>query len=133
MKPIKIIESNAAQIMSVLESVNGKSTAHTYTSFHDINWIVQLADKKLMSLLPKKYHVGAVFSSVSGEAVPNAYKYKRIATSILIERRSTGWFLIDVRSTKIYKDGGRDNIMLTKNQDAEAVSIFRKQYLTSVK
>jgi hypothetical protein len=133
MKPIKIIESNSAKIMSALESVNGKSTAHTYTSFHDIKWIVQLADKKLMSLLPKKYHAGAIFSSVSGDPVPNAYKYKRIATSILIERRSTDWFLIDVRATEIYKEGGRNRIMLTKNQDAEAVSIFKKQYITSGK
>jgi hypothetical protein len=129
MKEIKIILANAQKIEGALRAANLKSTAHTYTSFADIEALIVDAEKRLTNLLiAKKHFPGAIFNATSGASVPNAYKYSRDATSVTLMRKASGWFLTDVFSTLVYKEGGKKTIRLTAAQDAIVYKEARKKY-----
>ena len=129
MKEIKIALVNTHKIEAVLREVNQKSTAHTYTSFDQIEALVEDAETRLVNLLvAKKYFVGAIFYAASGFAVPNSYKYSRIGTQVTLTRKPTGWFLTDAVSTKIYKDGGKKTLRLTAAQDSIVYKKVRTNY-----
>jgi hypothetical protein len=129
MKEIKITQSNAQKIESVLREVNQKSTAHTYVRFDQIEALVADAESLLIKLLSAKKHFpGAVFVATSGSAVANSYKYSRDATSVTLTRKSNGWFLTDVFSTLVYKDGGKKILSLTAAQDAIVYKVVRTNY-----
>ena len=129
MKEIKITQSNARKIEAALREINLKSTAHTYTSFDQIEELIVDAEKRLTNLLvAKKYFVGARFNATSGGAVPNSYKYSRDATSVTLTRKLTGWFLTDAVSTKVYKEGGKKCLRLTEDQDAIVYKVVRTNY-----
>lgn len=129
MKAIKIEAKNKAAIESALKAVNGKSDAHAYTTMEEVVCVANDYEKKVVKLVGAKARaVGAIAYSESGGSVPDAYKYSRHGTSLKIERRSTGWFLVDVKQVEIYKDGGRDRLFLTAEQDAAAIDELRKAY-----
>jgi len=129
MKEIKITQSNSKKIEEALREINLKSTAHTYTSFDQIEELIVDAEKRLTNLLvAKKYFVGARFNATSGYAVGNAYKYYRDATCVTLIRKPTGWFLTDAVSTKIYKDGGKKILRLTEAQNAIVYKVVRTNY-----
>jgi hypothetical protein len=129
MKEIKITQASTAKIEDALRAANLKSTAHTYTSFADIEALIVDAEKRLTNLLiAKKHFPGAVFVATSGGAVPNAYKYSRDATQVILNRKAGGWFLTDAVSTKVYKEGGKKSLRLTAAQDAIVYKVVRKKY-----
>ena len=127
---IKITQSNSKKIELALANANGKSTAHTFVNFAQIEALVVDAEKRLTSLLGSKKHFpGAVFDAISGFAVPNAYKYSRIGTQITLTRKPTGWYLATVASTVIYKEGGKKTLRLTEAQDAIVYKKVRANYI----
>lgn len=132
MKAIKITVENKAAIESALASVNGRADAHTYTSYDDIDGIVKRAEQKSHALLgSRKSMIGAVVIATSGVAVTNAYAkkaFKRVATRIVIEYRSTGWFLKDVVKCDIYQEGGDERMFLSEEQRYVAVKKFTSQF-----
>ena len=129
MKEIKIALVNTHKIEAVLREVNQKSTAHTYTSFDQIEALVEDAESRLTNLLKaKKHFVGARFDAASGFAVGNSYKYSRIGTQVTLTRKGSGWYLTAVVSTKIYKDGGKKTLRLTCDQDAIVYKKMRTNY-----
>jgi hypothetical protein len=129
-KATRITEQNRAAIVAILASVNGKATAHTWTTFGDIEYLALVAEKQLLDLVgSQKAAVGARFNATSGGKVANAYKYARSGTSVTIERRSTGWFLIEASEATLYADGGgARRLTLTAEQDKRAVELFRAGY-----
>ena len=130
MKEIKITLANTHKIEAVLREINLKSTAHTYTSFDEIEALVEDAESRLTNLLgAKKHFLGARFNATSGYAVGNAYKYSRDATSVTLTRKLTGWFLTDAVSTKVYKEGGKKCLRLTAAQDAIVYKEVRTNYI----
>lgn len=131
-KATRITEQNAATIIAILATVNGKATAHTFTTYTEIERIAAQAEKQLLDLVgSQKAAVGAVFKASSGEKVPNAYKYTRDGTAVTLERRSTGWFLVAASSVTLYASGGSaGRLTLTAAQDARAVELFRAGYTT---
>jgi hypothetical protein len=131
-KATRITEQNKDAIVAILAAVNGKSTAHTFTTYNEIEQIAAQAEKQVIDLVgSQKAAVGAVFKVTSGEKVPNAYKYSRDGTQVTIERRSTGWFLVDARHAALYASGGgAGRLTLTAEQDARAVELFRAGYTT---
>lgn len=132
MKPIKIHADNYPKIFAALESVNGKAFAHTYACPKDIEAVISRAENKLKKLLgDKKKFKGAKVVSISGNSVPNCYKYSRQATQIVVERRSTGWFLRDAKVVRIWKEAGRENVMLSPEQDGIAVKRLRGEYVVA--
>ena len=89
-------------------------------------------DKKLEVMLGgKKYLPGAVVYLESGNSVANAYKFTRIGSRVRCERRSSAWYITDIKCTALYKNGGRDSITLTKEQDERAIEILRTGYTIS--
>ena len=129
MKEIKITQSNSKKIELALANENGKSTAHTYTQFDEIEALIVDAETRLTNLIgAKKYFVGAIFDAISGYAVGNAYKYSREATRVTLTRKGSGWFLTDVVSTVIYKDAGKKILRLTCDQDAIVYKKVRTNY-----
>lgn len=133
MKPIKITATNEAAIESVLAEVNGRATAHTFTTFSEIDGMAKAAEKRLETLsIPKAMRKSATWLEISGACVTSAYAKKcrtRAATAVQIERRGAEWFLVAVSRTEIYKEGGGPGkLTLTKEQAAHAVAVFSKQF-----
>jgi hypothetical protein len=143
MKAIKILNAKTAiyapygtredasqdPVEAALLAVNGKATAHTFTTYNALVDASQWAEKQLNTLgIPKGQRTGARLMALSGEAVPNAYKYSRQGTYILMERRAAGWYLTEVEASTIYKEGGFRRVALTQAQDTVAVQKFRSAY-----
>ena len=129
MKAIKIIAANAAELTAALKAANGRSTEHTLTDGEFILTIAAQFEDKLHQLIGnKKLAKGAQAVWVSGVQLPNAYKYKRTVTRLVLERRSTHWWLINATSEQAYKDAGPEYLTLTPEQDAAAIAVLRRQY-----
>lgn len=128
MKAIKITAENTAAIAAALLAVNGKALNHVYSTFNEIAEIAVRAEARLALILSKKELSGAKVIARSGGVVPNAYKYSRRTTLVTIERRSSGWFLIDLKAVDAYKEAGKTIDVLTVDQDSQAVARFRKTY-----
>lgn len=129
MKAIKIEAKNNEAIDAALKAVNGRATQHTFSDHSEIDYLVRCADAELARIgLPKTMHVGAKFQAMSGEPVSNAYAKKaftRRATYVVLERRSTGWFLVAVESKDIWQQlGGTKRLALTQAQHDEAMARF---------
>ena len=128
-KRIKITESNKLAIVAALAQCNGKSEAHTYTTYAEIETLANDAETKLLGLVTKKMAPGAKFTSQSGKALPNAYKYPRQVTSVQIERGSGGcWYLVAAHGFTAYKDAGNSRLILTLAQRDFAVHRFCTQF-----
>jgi len=129
MKPIKITETNLVPIQIALNAANGKSTAHTLSRSMDVLTIANDAESRLAALVGvKKMLAGGRATYRSGEALPNAYKYPRHITRLCLERRSSGWFLIEVLSGTEWNSGGGLTLSLSKEQDEVVIKKVRSQY-----
>lgn len=125
---IKITNANAAKIEAMLAAANGRATEHVYTC-GDLADLAISAEERLESLgIPKAMRAGAEVFAISGDRVPNAYKWARNATSVRLVRRSSGWFVASVGAATIWKEGGKVDLLLTEEQDAKAVSVLRCGY-----
>jgi hypothetical protein len=129
MKTLKITAENAQAIEDALREANGRAAEHTYTTYEEIEKIAARAERLLGGYISAvARYAGARYKSTSGGSVPNAYKFTRTATAVTLERRKAGWYLTEIRPTKIYKKGGNEALLLTPEQDAEAVVNLRKGY-----
>lgn len=133
MKPIRICIENSNAIEAALKAINGRASVHAYTSMYEIEQIAIAATAALTSILPVKDHVGAEYASTSGDKMPNAYARKgwapRSCTRIVISRRASGWFLIDIRVEYVYPSShGASYLRLTPDQDEKARTRFATQY-----
>lgn len=129
MKSIKIVESNRDKIEASLHAVNGRARQHAYTDYSEVAELTKRAEARMLKLgIAKSHHKDAKFRAVSGQRVPNAYKYARQATFVALERRSSAWWLVEVAATDIYKEGGHEHLYLTPVQDDIAVSALRTKY-----
>ena len=131
--PIRITEANAAAIEAALKAVNGKAEAHAYTAFGEIEALAEAAEARLEALgLPKTQRTGALWTETSGSAVSNSYAKKafhRAATIVQLQRRPSGWFLVSAFATTIgASGGGKGGLILSAEQDAEAVRRLRASY-----
>lgn len=131
MKPIKIVPGNSANAVAIkasLDAANGKSTAHTYTDASDIWRAADAAEAQLIKMVTKKLASGAVYTSQSGDKLPNAYQNSRKVTTIRLERRSSDWWLVAVVCHDAYKEAGKSRLTLTQTQRDFAVSRFCAQF-----
>lgn len=132
MKAINISAANAAAIEQALREVNGKATAHTYTSYAEIEELAERAESQLLDLIDcKKHAAGAKFYAVSGGKVARSYKNVRIGTGVELMRNSAGWVLVDVHQCTLFAEGGRPGkLALTEKQTEMAVAKFKKSFNT---
>lgn len=78
--------------------------------------------------LSKKDLIGTVITWVSGESVPNAYKWQRKATRATYVVKSTGLILESVSVTEIGKSGGSLKVKLTDHGLAVMIKRIEDQY-----
>ena len=128
MKPVLITTKNAGKIEAALRAVNGNASRHAYTSFDEIAAEAACAERKVLALLTKTRAVGARFMSTSGGSVPNSYKYTRVGTSVVMERRRTGWVLVGAERSTLWSTAPKSTLVLTAEQDAAAVARLRAGY-----
>jgi len=130
MKPIRITADNRPAIKAALDAANGLARTHTCLHASYVEDAASDAEAKLHALgITKSRRQGAAYRVISGDVLPNAYKYSVIRTRFRIERRASGWFLTDVTAVECYpraEVGGM--LFLTPDQDAEAVSTLRARY-----
>lgn len=129
MKPMKITEENKSFIQQELERVNGKASQSVMSSAE----VVSHADKaeaRLLGLIGfKKHAAGATFTARSGSPVSQAYRYSRTATAIKMERRNSGWWLINISRCQLNAyQGGETSISITRAQDLVSVALLRAKY-----
>lgn len=128
MRSIRIAAESAEAIKNYLATVNKSATEHTFT-FAELVEVSDLAEKEVMKCVLKRNAPGARFVAKSGWKVASAYKYSRICNKAILERRPSGWFLVDLVTCKLdnFQVGAR-NLLLTAEQDELAVAAFRRRY-----
>ena len=134
-KQIRITEENAAAIEAALHAVNGTARQHSFTDYAEIAAVAESAEKEVVALVGKTHAAGATWVETSGQAMCNAYAKKartRVATTVRLERRPSGWFMTDVRKVEIWQTGGGPGLLtLTQAQADRAVEIFRRRFAVS--
>lgn len=130
MKPILITEANAAAIKAVLADVNGRATAHCYTSFSEIRDEAGRAERKLSDLLEAKgKRIGARYVSQSGGKVASSYRQSRIVTRITLRRGAKGWYLEAASQGQLWpNETGGAYLRLAPAQDCAIVAAIRQRY-----
>ena len=92
MTAIKITTANAA---------NGRATSHTVRCAGDVIAIADDAEARLAAL-PKAERAGATLVHTPAGPWASAFKYAAQSTRLIMERRSTGWFLIIAERVEVY-------------------------------
>lgn len=120
---ILAVEANLALIQSALDEIQGRAYADTLTA-KDVIDLAAAAESAMDNTgIAASYRQGATFSSTPSGPSANAYKYGRVGTAVVLERKSRGWSLIRaIRVTVWPKQRGRDVLTITP---AQKVVIFR--------
>jgi hypothetical protein len=104
-KPIRLVKENEEMVTNALREAMGRATAHVFHA-SDIFRLGVQAEKRLSNLgLIKKEMVGAKVCARSGTPTSNAYKRAArscVCTSVTMERRATGWFIVGIAKTDAY-------------------------------
>lgn len=124
---MKINTNSQDAIREALNAVNGGATAHTY-HMQDMLTLTRSADRALDAILPRGMHKGARYNAESGDRLSNSYQHKRKTTVVLLERGARDWFLIDAWSSERWREAGKETLLLTPAQDAEAKARFARRY-----
>ena len=96
-----------------------KGTAQRTVSCEDVVEAVSKAEEKLSELgLPKKLHKGAVLIVTPSFQLPNSYRYSAAYTRLVLDRRSTGWFVRTAGRTGGNSSSGPKLILTTEQQAA---------------
>lgn len=130
-KSIKIVAENAGAIELALRAENGCATAHTYTTFSEIESLAVRAEEKMEDLgIPKSARAGATYERASGGSVAKSYKSTRVITLVQLQRKSADWYLVAVGVATVWPSGysGKTGLTLTAEQDARAVAVLRENY-----
>ena len=99
---IKIETEKLEAIQAVLNAVNGKAKKHTITDAEDVDSFAYDVEWDLRNrgvTLKAMRGVIAIFTPAGPRAA--SYRYKAETTRIDIERRSSGWYLINVERVPI--------------------------------
>ena len=131
MEAIRICPAKQPAIRAALQTVNGRATAHTLTTFREIEDLAKDAERALQQLqLAPRDRVGAVYTHVSGAPVAKGYTYKRPATRVTLHRRTGSWYIANIEAAEVWaQGGGRPRLTLTSQQHAHAVELRRKHYV----
>ena len=126
--------SNTAALQAAIDSVRGRADAHTLTTAREMMGVAEAAEARLAGLgVPKGERAGALYHYRSGGAVPGAYKYARLVSSLVLCRRAGGWYLKLISTVSTHdRAAGRSWLVLTPDQDARAVEALRAGYLVQV-
>lgn len=129
---MRIKITDTAAIDAALAAANGRAHTHAYTSAAQLAALADRAEARLEALgVAKAKRKGARVTARSGDRLPNAYKYRVTRTSVTLERGASDWFVTHVAAREYYANEARGMwLVLTADQDAAAVAVFRAQYTT---
>ena len=97
---IKIQATHAQRIEDALKVVNGRAERHAYTTYAEIAAVARDAEIVLDNLnVLKADRPGTRVTMVSGQKLPNCYKYAPVRTVISLNRRAAGWYLSGVAAS----------------------------------
>lgn len=128
-KPIRIttttdvVPDGVVALQAALDAANGTATAHTYTNAAAVHRLIAKAEQKLADAgIPKGQRLGARFAAQSGpDSFAKAYQRKSRfynATKVIAERRTSGWYIVDVRRVEAWTShGGWATIHFTDSQE----------------
>lgn len=124
-KEIKITIENNEKIQAELDRAQGRSEARTLNAFR-IKSIANDAEMALDKLgLSKKDRVAATLYYTTHCRMPGGYKYRESSTEITLVRRSSDWFLAEVKRTERWPNEKNNTaFILTADQKAKIVSKF---------
>ena len=130
---MRIKITDTAAIDAALAAANGRAHTHTYTSAAQLAALADRAEARLSDLgVAKAKRKGARVTARSGDRLPNAYKYRVTRTSVTLERGASDWFVTRVETREHFvSEGSGMALVLTADQDAAAVAVFRAQYSTA--
>jgi hypothetical protein len=113
-----LVPSVSDKIQSILDAVNGRSTAHTFNTHRRIFDCMETAEERRQGLgLSKLHSVGMRVKFLSGEPVSSGYKYSRDGTEVVLVYRRSGWYVETITSAQLYpNDGGLVKPILTLGQ-----------------
>jgi hypothetical protein len=119
---IEIVPANKDAIEAMLKDGNGNARRHTYDRYSEIESAAINAERELETFgVAKARRQGARYTSQSGGYLPNAYRYVAEQTEVLIERRSSAWYLVSAYRVPLYpKSTGRTQLYVTRAQADEA-------------
>lgn len=127
---LNVAKADPAALEAALAAVNGRAFANTTTTADEVRSIADEAEAALAGLgLPKCHRRGAVAIHVSGKGLPNAYKYRGIATQIRLLRGARDWYLVAVERAPAYPgdDGRALKVSISPEQDAQAGDALRRR------
>lgn len=132
MKPIKITRENSAALEAALTAVNGTATKHTFGGWHQLSAAVDSAETEALGLLgAKNYLPGMEVHATSGGQTTAAYKYSRIVTHVVLQRRASGWFLVSAHTGSLGpSQSGSARLSLTVEQAGLAMTRFAARFDT---
>ena len=96
-KAIKIAEKNKDKLNAFLCEAEGRAQARTLNAADLIGIAEDIEKKTALSYLNKQQMTGARVTYRRGLSLPSSYKYRPEYTSVTIERRASGWFLVDAK------------------------------------
>ena len=122
------ITNNMQAIKAILEKTNGRATSHTFGSFGDLEAITLRAEKQLEAYgLNKKDRVGATVIAISGEKMPNAYKYQVTVNHAEFVRKASGWVLTSLTKHQQWFGGG-EVLTVTAAQSEKMIAKFKSGF-----
>jgi hypothetical protein len=126
----KITQKNAAKIEATLKDANGKSEAHAFSIYQEIQSVADEAEASLVEMrIHRVLRIGAEFVATSSSKMPSAYKYSRNGTVVSLLRRATGWFLVRADPTTMWPSSGGDrDLQLSDAQVCRALQAVAKKH-----
>jgi hypothetical protein len=116
-------------VRSALDGVNGKATAHTYTTARELVAIADAIERKLEKHgVALKDRSGVKITATSG--VPTAKAYNKqarsaIATRVTFERGGSAWYVVNVERVERYTGPGGDERIAVTLTDAAREAVIR--------
>lgn len=131
--PILVKEANSELIQSVLDRVQGRAHADILSS-SDVLQIAVSAESALESSgIASSYRSGATFSSTPCGPSANAYRYSREGTSVVLERKASGWSLVRAFRVTVWpKQRGRELLTITPVQKRVVLRLAMRAYAITV-
>lgn len=131
--PIPIKEANSDLIQSVLDRIQGRAHADILSS-KDVLRIAAAAESALESGgIASSYRPGATFSSTPSGPSANSYRYSREGTSVVLERKASGWSLVRAFRVTVWpKQRGRELLTLNPVQKRVVLRLTMRAYAITV-
>ena len=116
-------------LAAALKKANGRAASHTAKA-SDLPHVAIDLEGRLADLgIAKAHRAGATAQYVSGDEVPNSYKYARTVSVIDLTRGPSGWYVTAIATQQVWpstKTGAF--LIVTPEQDAIAVAALRARY-----